>query len=145
MNLFCDCEFNSLGGALLSLALVSEDGNRIFYEVLDTSETIDPWVKDNVMPCLEKPAIEYTAFQTQLKIFLKQFPSVHVIADYPIDIKHLCQCLETGAGDWMEIQPITFEIIEELSAKASKVPHNAKHDAIALRNSWLKREGFDYE
>lgn len=141
MILFCDCEFNSLGGKLISLALVSEDGQREFYEVLDVQDTIDPWVQKNVMPYLEKDPVTYVVFQTKLHAFLKQFPKVHVMADYPIDIMHLCQCLETGPGDWMEIQPITFEILEELSGKASKVPHNALHDSRAIRDSWLALEG----
>jgi len=141
MYFFIDCEFNSLGGNLISLALVAEDGVHEFYEVLKLNEPIDPWVEENVMPHLEKDAIEYAIFQDKLKKFLKQFPKVHVLADYPIDLKHFCQSIETGAGDWMEIQPLVLEIDDDLSAKASKVPHNALHDARALRESWLKKEG----
>lgn len=141
MILFCDCEFNSLGGNLISMGLVSEDGNREFYEVLELNELIDPWVQKNVMPHLEKEPIPYAEFQKRLHVFLKQFPNVHVVADYPIDILHFCQSIETGPGDWMEIQPLTMEIIEELSSKASKVPHNAIHDARAVRESWLVKEG----
>lgn len=141
MRLFTDSEFNSLNGPLISMALVSEDGIHEFYEVVEINEVIDPWVEKNVMDRLEKEAINRSEFQRRLKKFLQQFPAVHVVADYPIDIVHVCKALETGPGDWMEIQPITFEIIEALSAKASKVPHNALHDARAIRDSWLSQEG----
>ncbi len=48
-----------------------------------------------------------------------------------------------GAGEWMDIQPLTMEVDDNLSAKASKVLHNALHDARAIRDSWLKNNGYD--
>mgnify|MGYP001772779988 CR=1 FL=1 len=141
MQLFIDCEFNSMGGGLISMALVSEDGEREFYEVVECSEAIDPWVKENVMPILEKDPIPLVEFQDRLKKFLGQFPAVHVTADYPDDIKHFCNAVITGAGEWFEVQPLTMEVDEECSAKASAVPHNALHDARAIRKSWLAANG----
>lgn len=144
MRLFIDCEFNGSMGALISMALISEDGQRHFYEVVDFAEPVEPWVKDNVMPILEKPAISYAEFQRKLRMFLKQFPAVHFVADHPEDILRVCRTLIISGGKWMDdIQPMTFEVIDELSAKASKVPHCAWHDAIALRDSWFKTQGYD--
>lgn len=143
MQLFIDCEFNSMGGGLISMALVSEDGEREFYEVVECNEAIDPWVRDNVMGILHKDAVSYTEFQSRLKKFLGQFPSVDIVADYPDDIKHFCNTVIEGAGEWMMIQPLTMIIDDDLSAKGSVVPHNALEDARALRLSWLVNNGYD--
>lgn len=143
MRLFIDCEFNGSEGGLISMALVSEDGLREFYEVVDCAEAIDPWVKEHVMPFLEKKAIPYLDFQDKLKKYLKQFPAVCVMADYPEDILRLCKAVIEGPGEWMMIQPLSFVIDDALSAKASTIPHQALADAHALRKSWLKNNGFD--
>lgn len=142
MRLFIDCEFNSMNGGLISMALVSEDGTREFYEVIDITSPLDPWVLENVMPILEKEPISYAEFQTRLKKFLEQFPAVTLMADYPDDLKHFCQSVILGAGQWMMIQPLRMEIDDALSAKLSKVKHNALHDARAIRDSWLKLNGY---
>lgn len=138
MLLFIDCEFNSAEGGLISMALVGEDPSRHFYEVVDCTEAIDPWVKDNVMPYLEKEPIRFVEFQRRLKSFLKQFARPHIVADHPNDIARFCQAITISGGEWMGIQPLQLSIDDRLSAKASTVPHNAFHDAVAIRNSWFK-------
>jgi len=47
---FLDTEYNGFGGALLSLALVPEDGSEEFYVTLQCDVPIDPWVERHVMP-----------------------------------------------------------------------------------------------
>ena len=143
MQLFIDCEFNSMNGGLISMALVSEDGEREFYEVVECNEAIDPRVRDNVMGILQKNAVTYTEFQAKLKKFLGQFPAVEIVADYPDDIKHFCNSVITGAGEWMMIQPLTLVIDDDLSAKGSVVPRNALEDARSLRLSWLSNNGYE--
>jgi hypothetical protein len=49
---FLDTEFNGFGGALLSLALVPEDGEE-FYATLACKEGLVPWVEQNVLPFLD--------------------------------------------------------------------------------------------
>lgn len=142
MRLFIDCEFNAMNGGLISMALVSEDGTREFYEVVEISEPLDPWVAEHVMPILGKAPVTYSVFQQSLKKFLSQFPAVKVLANHPDDFKHFCQSLITGAGEWMMIQPLTMEIDDAISGKASKVLHNALADARAQRESWLKNNGY---
>lgn len=122
------------------MALVSEDGNKEFYEVVKVMEPVDVWVKENVMPILDKNPIDYGVFQSRLNASLKQIPNVTILADYPIDIMHFCKAVETGPGDWLEIQPLTMVIDDDLSAKQSKQPHQALADARALRLSWLRKE-----
>lgn len=142
MNLFCDCEFNGNNGGLISMAFVSEDGTREFYEAVECNEPLDPWVAKNVMPIINKPAIPYSAFQGQLKRFLQQFASVNVIVNHPNDVLHVCKALVLTAGEWIMVQPLTFEIDDELSCKQSKILHNALSDAWATRESWFKKHGY---
>lgn len=144
MNIFCDCEFNTNTGALISLALVTEDGQRHFYEVIDLCEPIDPWVKENVMPILEKTPIPYNTFQERLQRFLKQFPVVVVYTDHVSDVIRLCAAMQTTMGEWLLKDtgvPVTFIVEDKLSAKESKVKHNAYYDAVAIRDSYLKLNG----
>ena len=53
MRYFLDTEFNGFGGALLSLALVPEDGQE-FYVTLECDDPVFPWVERNVMPYLDQ-------------------------------------------------------------------------------------------
>jgi hypothetical protein len=138
MRLFIDCEFNGYKGQLLSLALVSEDAVHEFYETLPIYEKIDPWVKEHVIPHLKKPPITQEEFQQKLGVFLRLFPSVHIKADYPADLKYFTDVIETGPGEWLMIQPLTMSIDDDLTAKGSVIPHNALEDARALQRSWLK-------
>lgn len=57
MKIYLDTEFNGLGGELISLALVSEDG-REWYESLPLPPLLDEWVGANVVPLLgDKPPL----------------------------------------------------------------------------------------
>ena len=53
MRYFLDTEYNGFGGALLSLALVPEDGSEEFYVTLACDTPIDPWVERHVIPYLD--------------------------------------------------------------------------------------------
>ena len=55
MNLFLDCEFNGLGGELISMALVDEDGHS-FYEVLTCTHPI-PWLRSTSWPQFSRQAL----------------------------------------------------------------------------------------
>lgn len=143
MRLFIDCEFNSRDGALISMGLVSEDGKHEFYEAVELKEEVHEWVRDNVYPVINtKDFLTYETFQKRLAVFLRKFANIEIKADYPVDLIHILRAMETGPGEWLEdLQPFTLTIDDALSAKGSKVPHNALEDARALRISWLKKEG----
>lgn len=141
-TLFCDAEFDTPTKTLISLGIVTEDGQREFYEVLDYSKIQDDWVKANVIPILQKEPISLIAFQEKLAKFLGQFPGVHVIVNHPNDVLYFCEALVGDKGKWCKIQPLTFEIDDELSGKGSKLLHNAIHDARATRLDWIKQQGF---
>lgn len=139
MRLYLDTEFNGFQGALISLALVAEDG-REFYEVLPC-ENPEPWVAQHVMPVLNKAVIHYQLVEPHIVLayalshFLHQFDEVHIVADWPEDISHFCQALIVGPGRRVDTPPLTLEVRRDLpnTAEVSAVPHNALEDARALR------------
>ncbi len=52
MRYFLDTEFDGVGGRLISLALVPEDGGEEFYAVIAGDAEV-PWVERHVMPYLD--------------------------------------------------------------------------------------------
>jgi len=137
MRIYIDTEFNEFKGELISMALVAEDGEE-FYEVLHCANP-KGWVAEHVMPFLEKKAVSLGVFQTKLQQFLFQYHRIHLIADWPEDIKHFCQSLITAPGECLNYPPITMEMRRDLSSKGSKVPHNALHDARAIADDDLSK------
>ena len=143
-KLFIDCEFNGFNGQLISMALVPEYPHIIepFYEVIDhdwPNYIIDEWVKNNVIPFLNKVPISYNDFQTKLKHYLGNFVKVELIADWPDDIKYFCQSLITKPGEMFTTPIITMTYDRTTSASKSLIPHNALQDAIAIRESYLTK------
>jgi hypothetical protein len=129
MNIYIDCEFNGFGGQLISMALVAEDGNE-FYEVLECYNPV-PWVAENVMPFLNRDSVSSTMFKKRLAHFLNQYDELHIIADWPDDIRHFCQALITGPGTMLSTPSrITMEINRKINS-ISRIPHNALEDARA--------------
>lgn len=128
MRLFIDCEFNGYKGDLISIALVSED-NKEFYEVLQCDKPVS-WVKENVIPKLYNIPISLSELQKRLEKFLMQFKSIELIADWPEDIQHFCECLITGPGYRINTPPLTIQIFRFDSN--SEDPHNALADARGI-------------
>jgi hypothetical protein len=64
--------------------------------------------------------------------FLNWFDSIHLVADWPEDIKHFCEQVITGPGEMMNIPSFTCEVRRDLNTKNSKILHNALEDARAL-------------
>jgi len=136
MRFFLDCEFNEFKGELISMALVSEYDHE-WYEVLPC-ENPGSWVKENVIPILNKKEISFKEFTKSLQNFLSQFQSIHIIADWPEDIAHFCNSLITGPGYRINTPPLTMEIIR-IDAP-SKLPHNALADARGIRDYILNEK-----
>lgn len=142
MNLIMDAEFNEQAGCLISLALITEDGHREFYEVVEVEEKLTDWVYDNVIPNLNKTPIIFESFQTKLRKYLSQFATINVVVNHPEDVSQFCQAIQLGEGNWMEdLPPLTFQIIPDLTSKDADIPHNALSDARATRRVWLKKTG----
>lgn len=137
MRFWIDTEFNEFKGELISAAIVGEDGSE-WYEVL-TCENPGPWVKENVMPILNKAPVSKIAMQSSLHRFLQQYYSMHLVADWPEDIAHFCNLLIVGPGMRIDTPELTMEIRRDLDA-VSALPHNALEDAKAIRALHLGME-----
>lgn len=129
MNIYLDCEFNEFKGALISMALVDENG-REWYEVVPC-ENPGPWVAEHVMPILGRGPVSIPLMQASLSAWLSMYDCVHIIADWPEDIAHFCQALITGPGMRLNTPPLTMEVLRIDSA--SELPHNALADARGIR------------
>lgn len=132
VNVFIDCEWNGYRGQLISMALVDEHGSE-FYEVLHCSNPIE-WVKENVMPVLDKPAIDQDTFNQRLNDYLQQYDELHIIADWPEDIAYLCNALIIRPFTRIGPDKIRFTVDQALFAAESEIPHNALADARAMMN-----------
>lgn len=138
MNVFIDCEFNGFGGDLLSMALVADDGEE-FYEVrsLEKDREYVRWVADNVVPHLNKDPVNREVFQSRLWQFINEYSEVHLIADWPDDIKYFCMELIVTPGVCINTPPkLTMEINRQLSSTSSVILHNALEDARAIKQNY---------
>jgi hypothetical protein len=141
MRLFLDTEFNGFGGKLISMALVPEDKTKPeFYKELHITEQLHPWVRENVVPHLILPPIGYGEFQNALANYLWNVGESIIIADWPDDIRYFCESLITGPGQMINLMNnVKFELDFGIEYE-SLVPHNALHDARAIRDFYMKRE-----
>jgi hypothetical protein len=146
---FLDTEFNGFCGALLSLALVPEDGSE-FYATLSFDGELDPWVERNVLPYLDHvpvglvaPRLSRRDAAIELSHYLTADPHPVIVADWPEDIAQFCNLLMTGPGEMVPIPPLGFDLVPLQgfsTAGSSAVPHNALHDARALKEHLLGLE-----
>jgi hypothetical protein len=149
MRYFLDTEFNGFGGALLSLALVPEDGSE-FYVTLAADEPSLPWVERNVVPYLDhvpvgllSPRLNRHEAAAALSQYLAMDPEPWIVADWPEDIAQFCNLLMTGPGQMVPVPTIAFQLVPMhgfSTAANSDVPHNALHDARALKAHMLGLE-----
>lgn len=144
MRYFLDTEFNSFGGALISLALVPEHGDEEFYALLALPDPLHPWVERHVIPYLKSvpPGIDTRTLTrreaaAEIAHYLQHDNDPVIVADWPDDIGYFCHLLVTEAGDMAPTGSLRFEFVSSpgfSTAATSKVPHNALHDARALRD-----------
>jgi hypothetical protein len=149
MRYFLDTEYNGWGGALLSLALVPEEGEEL-YLTLDWDCVLDAWVERNVIPYLDmvsdtliSPRLNRADAARTISHYLAGDPDPLIVADWPEDIAQFNMLLVTGPGVMVEVPPLRFQFVELSgfsTAANSKVPHNALHDARALRDHVLGLE-----
>jgi hypothetical protein len=150
MRYFLDTEFNGFGGALISLGLVPEHGSEEFYAVLPLPEELHPWVARNVIPYLRavppglsSETISRLEAAAEIAHYLANDDAPVIVADWPEDIAHFCSLIVTKPGDMAPTGSLTFKFVSSpgfSTAAISKVPHNALHDARALRDFMLRWE-----
>ena len=148
MRYFLDTEFNGFAGELISLALVPEHGDQEYYAVLELPGEVHGWVQRNVLPYLRsvpqgfhsEPVSRQEA-AGELARYLAADREPVIVADWPEDIAHFCMLLVTGPGEIAPVGSMSFEFVSSpgfSTAMNSKVPHNALHDARALRDFVLQ-------
>ena len=149
MRYFLDTEFNGFGGALISLGLAAEDGHEDYYVALPLPDEIEPWVAQHVVPYLKSvPEMLYNqldrvAAAHDVARYLSADPDPLIVADWPEDIALFCRLLLIDATDIVDVDRLRFEFLRTpgfSTARNSKVPHNALHDARALRDFVLQNE-----
>lgn len=146
MRYFLDTEFNGFNGALLSIALVPEEGEE-FYAVLECGDPIEPWVGRHVLPYLDtvppglrQRALSRAGAAASLQHYLQVDDDPLIVADWPEDIAHFSMLLLTGPGTMIPVPPLRLQLLPLpgfSTAANSAVPHNALHDARALRDHVL--------
>jgi hypothetical protein len=146
---FLDTEYNGWGGALLSLALVPDEGEEL-YVTLDWDGVLDPWVERNVVPYLDmvphslvSPRMSRADAARAVAHYFAGDADPLVVADWPEDIALFSALLVTGPGVMAEVPGLKFHFMSLIgfsTAANSKVPHNALHDARALRDHILSLE-----
>jgi hypothetical protein len=144
MRYFLDTEFNGFEGSLISLALVPEHGDQEFYVVLPLPEELHPWVARHVIPYLQSVPEEMSYGRISrldaaaaIAEYLAGDTDPLIVADWPEDIAHFCSLIVTKAGDMAPIGSLRFQFLSSpgfSTAANSRVPHNALHDARALRD-----------
>ena len=149
MRYFLDTEYNGWGGALLSLALVPDHGEEL-YLTLDWEGTLDPWVETNVVPFLDmvpdplvSPRMSRADAARTIAHYLAGDAEPLIVADWPEDIAQLNMLLVIGPGIMAEVPALIFQFVPLSgfsTAANSEVPHNALHDARALRDHILSLE-----
>ena len=149
LRYFLDTEYNGWSGALLSLALVPDAGEEL-YLTLAWDGPLEKWVERNVVPYLDtvpqdltSPRMNRTDAARTIAHYLAADSSPLIVADWLEDIALLSALLVTGPGVMVEVPGLTFQFVPLTgfsTAATSKVPHNALHDARALRDHILSLE-----
>ena len=149
MRYFLDTEYNGMCGELLSLALVPDDGDEL-YLTLKADGPIVEWVQRHVVPYLDTvpeqlscPRLSRADAAHALERYLRHDEQPLIFADWPEDISQFCNLMITGEGDMIELRNLVFRLVPMSNfstAANSKVPHNALHDARALRDHVLTLE-----
>ena len=134
---------------MISLALVPDYGEEL-YLVVECGVPIETWVERNVMPYLNSvpeglklPRMSRLDAAGYVAHFLSGDPEPLIVADWPEDIALLSALLVTGPAMKADVPSLTFryQSLPGFSTAAhSAVPHNALHDARALRDHVLSLE-----
>lgn len=138
MRLFVDCEFNGFGGELISMAIVPEDGGPggAWYGVLPGPKVWEKWVYENVYPVLHATPISKEAFRESAIAWLRQYDNPTIVADWYTDLVHFFSLF--AGNDHSE--SVGYDCKAELvliDSYESAIPHNALHDALAIRDAYF--------
>ena len=117
--------------------------------MLPLAETPLPWVARHVLPYLRSvppglySELDPIAAAHDLASYLRTDADAEIVADWPEDIALLCRLLQISDGQIADVSALRFHFLRTpgfSTARNSKVPHNALHDARALREFVLGSE-----
>lgn len=143
MRYFLDTEFDGFGGALISVGLAAEAGEDYYVVLQPLPDPPTDWVGRHVVPYLYQVPqaldnrLDRVAAAHDIAAYLRNDPDPYIVADWPEDIALFCRLLLIGTTDIVDVDRITFEFRRTpgfSTARNSVVPHNALHDARALRD-----------
>jgi hypothetical protein len=150
MRYFLDTEFDGFGGPLLSVGLAAEDGDNDYYVAIPYDHAPTEWVALHVVPYLKSvPQTLYNQLDREaaahdIAAYLSSDPDPEIVADWPEDIALFCRLMLIGEREIVDISNLRFRFLRTpgfSTARNSAVPHNALHDARALRDFVLSTEG----
>lgn len=143
MRYVLDTEFDGVGGTLISMSLVGEDGRDI-YILTDHTEIKDPWVVENIIPILDSHTCKNVIKTTQdgVGVFLRDF-LLHddepvIISDSTADIGYFTRAYgkkENGEYHRLGKKRISFRVenVRPYPTDLENVTrHNAHGDCLAL-------------
>lgn len=152
MKVFLDAEFTDLLDCdLLSLGMVSENGQRLYVEIADARfEWCSPVVQENILPLLGKdPQARVPREQAAVRVaeWLAQFEEVDVLFDYQLDWELTADLLQDQPLQNPPKPRLVNHEASEPEAMAAKeavyrsgvTRHHALGDALALKAAWLAR------
>ncbi|MCF8709396.1 hypothetical protein [Rhizorhapis sp. SPR117] len=151
MRYFLDTEYNGFGGQLLSIALAPEHGDQEFYATFPLPDDLHPWVVRHVVPYLQTvppsmhQQMSFLDAGAELARYLAHDAQPVIVADWPDDIAYFCSLLTPSPGEIVPVGSIAFLMMRTpgfSTAANSSVPHNALHDARALRDFALEEDTF---
>lgn len=141
MKYYLDCEFDGMGGPLLSMALVCEDGDEIYFiHRRANALAVDGWVRANVLPILYKgkPTLvgELEDLPAHIAGFIADDTDPEIIADWPDDFTYFAPAVLMGPGTMISIPTLTMRVVRVDAYPTDldgAMQHNALWDARALR------------
>ncbi|ACT58984.1 hypothetical protein [Hirschia baltica] len=156
MRYFVDCEFNSFGGEIISIAIAPEHGTPLYLALpkaeintLVSSDKIDPWVADYVLPVISANGLSPTHMDRaqwgmELQRLLRGDNNIIFVADWPEDISHLMNIMMISPGSMINLPSFNVEmrrVDAYFTNLEGAVRHNALWDALSLRNFYLHECG----
>lgn len=144
---FLDTEFNGMGGQLLTLAMVCEDGRELYAASPRWLDPIVDWVRENVISVMSVSGampkyVEPHKFGEEIYEFLKDDPMPSIMADWPDDIAYFCKAMIVGPGKVINLPRLQFHWVQidpYPTSLPGAVQHNALWDARALRHAFMGR------
>lgn len=141
VRLYCDTEFNSGGGEIISAAMVSSQGHR-WYQACHPEGELDYWPRKYVIPVLGIPQISKEEMAESFKKFTSQFDVITLVVDGKVDARHFADLIDKH-GYPSQLFNFEYVRVPDGLKKVSKVLHNALSDAQAYMSVVLGSKAVD--